>query len=490
MRKPRPRRRRTGRVAIFCAIRTVRGISPRSLGDSQNAVLSGNLDYAKGFKRRPFTLTFGGGYSWNIAGTSFGDGLFREFLVSQGIVGRQWSIQVSDDISYLKEAPVVGFSGVPGTGEPISGTNPTPPPTQTIFTLNTRSVNNTVNGEYEHNLNFATALSVGGGSELMRYPDGNGLDTNAQMANAGLTRRLNARSSLSGQYSFTEFSYPGNNLAQPISSFVTNAAFFGYQRVWNRSITTNVSAGPEWLASSNSAVVPSSTSVAGNASASDQFRFGSASLELQPSSQWRRGISGRRRGQYRLRRLRERIRKKAERYLTGGYMRTSGLANQGTSGLANQGDYDSKFGAAMATLRLSRYFTSICELHRDPTSRRHLPLQAMPLAAFGKWPASALDIRLGKSTLTNRILRSRMLGHRELTMQDYFGILKRRFWLILISAILFLGVGIGGSPSSSRPSTCRSRLCLSSGRRFRKTTCSLSKPRISVRAWHRCGKRS
>jgi polysaccharide chain length determinant protein (PEP-CTERM system associated) len=35
-----------------------------------------------------------------------------------------------------------------------------------------------------------------------------------------------------------------------------------------------------------------------------------------------------------------------------------------------------------------------------------------------------------------------MLGHRELTMQDYTGILKRRFWLILISAIIFLGVGI------------------------------------------------
>ncbi len=36
-----------------------------------------------------------------------------------------------------------------------------------------------------------------------------------------------------------------------------------------------------------------------------------------------------------------------------------------------------------------------------------------------------------------------MLGHRELTIQDYTGILKRRFWLILISAILFFGVGIG-----------------------------------------------
>jgi polysaccharide chain length determinant protein (PEP-CTERM system associated) len=35
-----------------------------------------------------------------------------------------------------------------------------------------------------------------------------------------------------------------------------------------------------------------------------------------------------------------------------------------------------------------------------------------------------------------------MLGHRELTIQDYTGILKRRFWLILISALFFLGVGI------------------------------------------------
>ena len=36
-----------------------------------------------------------------------------------------------------------------------------------------------------------------------------------------------------------------------------------------------------------------------------------------------------------------------------------------------------------------------------------------------------------------------MLGHRELIMEDYAGILKRRFWLILASGVLFLGVGIG-----------------------------------------------
>ena len=36
-----------------------------------------------------------------------------------------------------------------------------------------------------------------------------------------------------------------------------------------------------------------------------------------------------------------------------------------------------------------------------------------------------------------------MLGHRELTFEDYTGILKRRFWLILICSIALLGVGAG-----------------------------------------------
>ncbi len=38
-----------------------------------------------------------------------------------------------------------------------------------------------------------------------------------------------------------------------------------------------------------------------------------------------------------------------------------------------------------------------------------------------------------------------MLGHRELTMEDYAGILKRRFWLIVISAVTLLAVGVAVS---------------------------------------------
>jgi len=36
-----------------------------------------------------------------------------------------------------------------------------------------------------------------------------------------------------------------------------------------------------------------------------------------------------------------------------------------------------------------------------------------------------------------------MLGHRELILEDYAGILKRRSWLILASGVIFLGIGIG-----------------------------------------------
>src|ERR1035437_5375107 len=36
-----------------------------------------------------------------------------------------------------------------------------------------------------------------------------------------------------------------------------------------------------------------------------------------------------------------------------------------------------------------------------------------------------------------------MLGHREMTIQDYAGILKRRFWLLLTLPILFLAGGVG-----------------------------------------------
>jgi hypothetical protein len=236
--------------------------------------------------------------------------------------------------------------------------------------VNTRTVNNMVSGEFKHSLNYATALSVGGNSELLRYPDGNGLDTDAQTANALLTWRLNARNSLSGQYLFSDYSYPGSNLAQAISSFVTNSALFGYQREWNRRITTNASIGPEWIESSNSAVVPSSTRISGSAKVDDQFRFGSAGLSYSHAASGGGGfLLGAEVDSVSADFSRE-FQRKLTIGLTGGYRRTSSLGNEG--------EINAKFGAAMATMRLSQHFTAFASYTgTDQSSSFTLPSNAL-----------------------------------------------------------------------------------------------------------------
>lgn len=341
-----------------------------SLGDSQNTVFSGNLNYMNGIKRFPFSLTFAGGYSLNVGGRSYGNGLFENLLFSQEMAGRNWNIQASDNVSYMKEAPITGFSGVPGTGEPIGEPSPTPPSSQTILTINTRTVNNIVSGEYEHILNYATALSVSGSSELLRYPDGNGLDTDDQTASVMLTRRLNARNSFSGQYQFTDYSYSGSNFVLGVSGLVTNSALIGYQRQWTRSISTDVSAGPQWIESPNNAVMPSSTRISGNAKVVDQARFGSADLTYSHGSSGGAGfLSGAEVDSATADFSRE-FERSLTIQLTGGYRRTSALNNEG--------EISGEFGAAMATVHLSRYLTAFASYTAtDQSTSYSLPTNAL-----------------------------------------------------------------------------------------------------------------
>lgn len=338
--------------------------------DSQSAVLSGDVAYANLSKRLPFSLQNAGGYSWAVTGVPYGVGFFDSLSLSQGFVRRKWNLQLSDNASYLQEAPTTGFSGVAGTGEPIGGPTPPPSTSQTILTVNTSTVDNSVNGEFERTLNYATSLNLGGNSELLRYPDGNGIDTDSQTANAGLTQRLNARNSLSYLYLFSQFSYPGNSLGLATTTLMTNSALFGYERHWTRQITTDGAIGPEWVMGANSAVVPSSTRVSGNASFEDQFRFGSASLNYIHTTSGGGGFLVGGVIDSASADFSKEFKKKLTTGFTGGYMRTTGLSTQGT--------IDGKFGAAMVTWRLSRYFTAFASYTAtDQSSSSLLPSNAL-----------------------------------------------------------------------------------------------------------------
>ena len=326
------------------------------LGDWQTINPSAELDYSNGSGRHPFTAGYTGGYLSTVEGPSYGNGFFHRLLLSQGLVWPKSNLVVSDNVSYLPEAPETGFSGVPGTGEPIGV--PAPPSSQSILTVNTHVVENTVNGNFSRILNFATSLSFAASSNILRYPDGNGLNTNGLMANGGLNYRVNARNTFSAQYLYSQFSYPDYNY-----SFSTSSAMFGYQRGWTHSLSSTVSIGPEWIGGSNnsSISIPSSTTISAQAGVNYQLRSLSASLGYS------RGITG---GSGYLfgaetdsvfATLSRVFDRKLNVGLVGGYMRNTELGSTAaasgttTPGIGGNETIDGEYGGMQASRQLGRY---------------------------------------------------------------------------------------------------------------------------------------
>ncbi len=322
------------------------------LGDWQSSGVSASASYTNVNRRLPFSLAYGGGYSWTTGSTSYGSGLNQSLMLSQGIVGRHWSLTASDSVGYWQQAPTTGFSGVAGSGEPIGGSGPDTPPTQTILTLNTQSVNNLAAGSFAYTLDRATSLSFGGSSNLLRYPGGNGLDTDGMGANAGINRRLSARDSVSGQYMYFRFGYPESDFSgTPGISFSSevNSVSFSYRRIWNRWLTTSASAGPEWIQSSYSTVLPASTSVSASASAQSRLRFGAASLTYFHGISGGAGyLPGAESDSISANFSRE-FRKKVSIGVSAAYMRTAGLNANGVT--------DGRYAGVQAMRGLGRYLS-------------------------------------------------------------------------------------------------------------------------------------
>jgi len=248
----------------------------------QMSIFSGDASYANINKRMPFSMQYGGGYGWPWNGPNTAGNVFQHLSLMQGLAWHKSNFTASDNVSYTFETPTTGFSGVPGTGEPIAGSGTTTTSDQTILALNTRTLDNTTTIGFGQKLNYATSLSVGGSYGQMYFIDGNGENTNTLSANAGITRRLNARNSASALYSFSRFNYGANtngaSSTAQISFSQVNSAQISFNRQWTRHITTSASVGPQWVSSSNSVIVPSSTRFSANASANGTYRLGTASL--------------------------------------------------------------------------------------------------------------------------------------------------------------------------------------------------------------------
>src|ERR1039458_4209331 len=85
-------------------------------GDVQRSVVSGEVAYANAKAGRPFALAYSGGDMWTISGVSAAGGVFQHLLASQGFLRRTWAFNLSDNVSYMPQAPTTGFSGIPCVG--------------------------------------------------------------------------------------------------------------------------------------------------------------------------------------------------------------------------------------------------------------------------------------------------------------------------------------------------------------------------------------
>jgi hypothetical protein len=312
-------------------------------GNQQTAIASGNLEYANGGERLPFTLTYGGGYNWILSGPPSGYKSFQHMYVTQGFISSRWNMVFYDNVAYVPESATVGFSGVPGTGEPVGGAPSAPDSSASVLTLNSPVVTNDAGGEITRVLTSALKLTAGGSSELISFPDGSGMDTNVQAANVGLTDRLNSRNSLSEQYLFSQYSYGGS----PVT-FETNTVTVGYNRTWSRRLQTSVSAGPQFSDSSDSAVIPSSLGIFANASATYQFRFGRTGLTYSHGKSSGGGYLLGAEADFIQAHFSREFRRNLTVGVEGAYRRTVGLANTGI--------IDAKYGGAQTSMRLGRDF--------------------------------------------------------------------------------------------------------------------------------------
>jgi hypothetical protein len=310
---------------------------------AQSAAVSGEVAYASLSQKHPTSLIYSGGKMWNISGSNGETGVFQHLTASQSILGRHWAFTVSDEVSYMPQAPTTGFSGIPGVGNlPASSTS-----SQTILTRHTRSVHNTVDSSYTHSLTHATSLSIRDSYEILRFPDNNGMETDQWQASPQITQRLNARNSIFAQYSYSRFSYPGYTIIME-----TQAAQLGAQRNWNRRFTTSVSAGPEWTWGSDSAQIPSSTGLSMNANASYQARSTTSTLSYFQGTTGSAGAiqSFGTRNYEATARLARQFGKNLNVNATGGYTRTRELKQNGVT--------NSEYGGVSATRKLGRYFSA------------------------------------------------------------------------------------------------------------------------------------
>lgn len=237
--------------------------------------IGGNLAYVSKSERHPFSAIYSGGYL--ISTTPQPSAFYQSLSFSQVLSTKRWNIVASDSVNYLPQGPTLGLSGVAGLGDLN-----TPPPQSIgssgigILTDYGPQVSNNFSLSVSRQLTAHVSAQGSGAISTLRFVGDNsqvGLNSTGYTGSGGLSYRLDARSSLNGNYSYTHFSYGGSAF-----SFDTQSGSLGYGRTLNRSLSVNLYAGPQYSVSTQAGLKYSNVGVTAGAALSYALRLATLNL--------------------------------------------------------------------------------------------------------------------------------------------------------------------------------------------------------------------
>jgi hypothetical protein len=204
---------------------------------SLSTSISGNVAFLSPSVVRPFSLIYSGGYLANSSGQS--SSFFQNIGVAQTFNTKNWSFDLADTLRYTPDTPSVGLSGIPGQGD--IGISQDGTTAQGVLTPFAERLDNSATGSATRRLTGSTAIAANGSYSIERFLNSpNGIETNQYGFSVGATHRLDARRSLTANYSFSQSSFTTAN-----SSFISQGVNIGYRWQWTRKIFFSGTVGPE-----------------------------------------------------------------------------------------------------------------------------------------------------------------------------------------------------------------------------------------------------
>ena len=254
--------------------------------------LSGDLAYISSSKVYPFSVVFSGGHGWSSSyQPSYS---YLNLAMSQVLNLRRWDFVLSDSVSYLPSTPTTGLSGVPGVGD--LGLNPVQVGADTgqgVLTDFSTRVGNTASASVQRPLTGKTSIQGSGSYDVMRFlgdstgiSDANGLDSDGASGSIGLSHRIDARTSVSGNFAYSRYTY-----GVGLPGFSSQTASLQFTRQLTRKLGISASVGPQWTTVSGSPNGAPSVNLFTSLSASYAGEFTHASLSYTRSTNSGSGVA-------------------------------------------------------------------------------------------------------------------------------------------------------------------------------------------------------